>query len=323
MKQFIYISLIRISDILFSPFALLAALYFRSIRNHGITMFLCRMPITKSIFMKVGVFPLSKHYYDPLFDHSHTIFDTERKLNGIDYNIQWQINLLREFSFWEELKMLPREKTDKTEFYFFNGTYPPWDSEFLYSIIRFKKPKRIIEIGSGNSTLMARRAIEKNKEDDIKYHCEHICIEPYEASWLESTWTQVLRTTLETIDISLFKELEKDDILFIDSSHIIRPGWDLLREYLEILPLLNPWVLIHIHDIFTPFEYPRQWLQDWISFWNEQYIVEAFLSHNKDFKIICMMNYLYKIKRQELEKCFPILEEKPQNPWSLWLEKIN
>ena len=111
-------------------------------------------------------------------------------------------------------------------------------------------------------------------------------------------------------------------ILFIDSSHIIRPGWDVLTEYLEILPILNKWVIVHIHDIFTPYEYPKQWLKEWVSFWNEQYLLEAFLTNNSSFKIIWMMNYLNRIEKDLLESKFPILKSKPQSPWSLWLEKI-
>lgn len=323
MKHFIYISLIRISDILFSPFTFLAALYFRSVRNHGITMFLCRMPLTKSIFMKVGIFPLSKHYYDPLFDHSYTVFDKERKLPWIDFNIKWQLELINNFNYQIELLNLKREKTKETTFYYNNWSFPPWDSEFLYSIIRFKKPRRIIEIGSGNSTLMVINAICKNNSENTNYTCKHICIEPYEAKWLEKLWVEVNRNKLEDIELDIFRALEENDILFIDSSHIIRPWWDVLKEYLEILPILKQGVLIHIHDIFTPYEYPKEWLQKWVNFWNEQYLVEAFLSHNKDFKIVCMMSYLNKIKQNVLLNKFPILKEKKQNPWSFWIQKIN
>jgi len=86
---------------------------------------------------------------------------------------------------------------------------------------------------------MAINAIKKNKEIDVDYSCEHICIEPFEAQWLAKTGVTVVREKLENIDYSIFKTLQENDILFIDSSHIMRPGADVLIEYLEILPILN------------------------------------------------------------------------------------
>jgi hypothetical protein len=88
-------------------------------------------------------------------------------------------------------------------------------------MIRLKKPKRIIEIGSGHSTKIAQIAISKNSELNQNYTCNHICIEPYEMPWLEKLKVNVIREKVE--DLDFFNILEKDDILFIDSSHIIRP----------------------------------------------------------------------------------------------------
>jgi len=322
MKEKTYIFIIRIADIILIPFVVIAWVYFKLIRLHGINMFLSRMPLTKKILLRIWIFPISTHYYDPLFNHSETNFNNERNLAWIDFSIKWQLELLNSFNYQEELKLFPLEKTNKLEFFYNNWSYPPGDSEFLYSIIRNKKPNKIIEIGSWNSTLMAINAINKNKEENKTYNCKHICVEPYEMSWLEKTWVQVIRKKLEYLDRNIFKELKENDILFIDSSHIIRPGWDVLTEYLEILPILNKWVIVHIHDIFTPYEYPKQWLKEWVSFWNEQYLLEAFLTNNSSFKIIWMMNYLNRIEKDLLESKFPILKSKPQSPWSLWLEKI-
>ena len=97
--------------------------------------------------------------------------------------------------------------------------------------------------------------------------------------WLNDvSGIEVLRQRVEQMDKQLFLELEENDILFIDSSHMIRPQGDVLCEYLEILPTLRPGVLVHIHDIFTPRDYPDEWLIDEVKLWNEQYLLEAFLS---------------------------------------------
>ena len=107
---------------------------------------------------------------------------------------------------------------------------------------------------------MALNAVDKNRAEDQNYQCEHFCIEPYEMAWLETKNVTVKRSKVEDIDISFFQQLEANDVLFIDSSHIICPQGDVLFEYLEILPVLNPGVIIHIHDIFTPKDYPDQWI---------------------------------------------------------------
>ena len=154
------------------------------------------------------------------------------------------------------------------------------------------KPRRIIEIGSGFSTLVAIKAIQRNREQLPDYQCEHICVEPYEAHYLESKDVTVIRQRVEDTDVCLFRKLQADDILFIDSSHVIRPQGDIVFEYLELLPILNPGVVVHVHDIFSPKNYPKEWLDDEIRLWNEQYLLEAFLTHNSDWEIIGALNFL-------------------------------
>ena len=187
-------------------------------------------------------------------------------------------------------------------------------------MIRLFKPKRIIEIGSGSSTLMAKNAIYKNKSESNDYICEHICIEPYEQPWLNHIGVKVIRKKVETIELNFFSSLKKNDILFIDSSHIIRPQGDVLFEYLEILPSLNEGVIVHIHDIFTPKDYLDEWFSEY--FWNEQYLLEAFLSFNKDFRIIGATNYLsHKYNVQFSEKCPVYKMQVGREPGSFWIIK--
>lgn len=133
---------------------------------------------------------------------------------------------------------------------------------------------------------MAQKAIFKNKKINSNYECEHICIEPYEMPWLEKLDVKVIRDKVENLDVSFFKSLNKNDILFIDSSHIIKPQGDVLFEYFEILPVLNKGVIVHIHDIFSPRNYLKEWVLETHMFWNEQYLLEAFLNSNKNWRIV-------------------------------------
>ena len=135
-------------------------------------------------------------------------------------------------------------------FYLKNGAFESGDAEYWYQIIRTIKPARIFEVGSGHSTLMAINAINKNHEEDSTYRCKHVCIEPYEMPWLESSDVSVIRKKVEEVELSFFSQLQEGDILFIDSSHIIRPQGDVLFECLELLPSLNTGVVVHVHDIF-------------------------------------------------------------------------
>ena len=118
-----------------------------------------------------------------------------------------------------------------------------------YQMIRSIKPTKIFEVGSGFSTLMAAKAILKNNEENSEYKCKHVCIEPYEMPWLESVGVVVVRKKVEDLALSFFSELKENDILFIDSSHIIRPQGDVLFEFLELLPSLNKGVIVNTSTI--------------------------------------------------------------------------
>ena len=131
----------------------------------------------------------------------------------------------------------------------------------------------------------------------------------------------VIREKIEEQKLSLFSQLQENDVLFIDSSHIIRPQGDVLFEYLELLPSLNNGVIVHIHDIFSPKNYPKRWLQDEVWFWNEQYLLEAFLSHNTSWKIIGALNFLHHNFHEEFKQAAPFLSIKDE-PGSFYIQKI-
>ncbi len=154
------------------------------------------------------------------------------------------------------------------------------------------------------------------------YRCRHVCIEPYDMAWLEELRdVEIVRELVEEMDRSLFASLEANDMLFIDSSHMIRPQGDVLCEHLEILPALKRGVFVHVHDIFTPRDYPAIWVKDQVRFWNEQYLVEAFLTGNRDFKIVGALNFLKHHHADEIKRRFPLLaaEFDACEPASLWI----
>ena len=309
-------------DIILSPLTFLASVLLFAIRK----MRIANMPVSKWIFKKVGVFPITNHYYEPLFDDRHLKLPLERDrfLPGINWNDLEQLNLLSGFQFENDLVAMPFEKeSDDLSFYYNNPSLGPGDAEYLYCMVRHFKPSRIIEIGSGYSTLMVQRAISDIRLLNPDYNTEQICIEPYEMPWLEKTGVRVIRQLVEEVGLELFKSLGENDILFIDSSHMVRPQGDVLFEFLEILPTLKKGVIIHVHDIFSPKDYTKQHLVEDVMFWNEQYILEAFLTCNHEFKIIGALNYLKTHYPLEVYAKLPVLEKmKDHVPGSFWIRKV-
>ena len=310
--------LLPLLDLILTPLVYLAAHVLKRVRKTGVH----KLPLCKSSMLSVGVFPIQDHYYEPLFNDKylrHPLSDN-RELPGIDWHTQSQLELLSKLSYTNELSDLPEDKQDRMTFYWNNGAFPPGDAIYWYNIIRHKKPARIIEIGSGKSTLLAIKAITANKADDPAYQCQHICIEPYAAPWLEQTGVTVIRERVECTDVAVFKDLQENDILFIDSSHIIRPQGDVLFEYLELLPQLNTGVVVHIHDIFSPRDYPVDWVSNKVSFWNEQYLLEAFLSDNNQWRIIGALNFLFHQYQEEFQSVCSFTSRE-REPHSFYIEK--
>ena len=295
----------RCWDVLLAPVLRLSAPAFRKARAIGLE----HLPETKSVLLKQGVFPIVDHYYEPLFNTGRldeVRMSHDRRLLGIEWNLDAQLRLLETLDYGEAAR-IAMGTVEATQPLAPTSSFLSGDAEFWFSIIRHFKPRQLIEIGSGQSTLLATAAIAANSAEEPTYQCRHLCIEPYEQPWLESTAVEVVRARVEDVPLSLFANLGEGDILFVDSSHIIRPQGDVLAEYLEILPSLRPGVIVHIHDVFSPRDYPAQWVVAQNKFWNEQYLLEAFLTHNRDWEILAALNLLHHSHPDALRRVCPAL----------------
>ncbi|MFT5477703.1 MAG: hypothetical protein ACI8Y8_003056, partial [Planctomycetota bacterium] len=205
--------LLPIVDLLMAPFVFPSAWLLEKVRRAGLD----RMPLCRRVLLGVGVLPIRNHYYEPQFDMRAVSrdFDQQRPLPGVEWNPEEQVAFCESLSRADELADLPLQKPGELAFWLENSTFEAGDAEYWYQLIRSVKPRRIIEIGSGNSTLMAIRALRKNAAEDPSYACEHTCIEPYEMPWLEDSGVNILRKRVEELDVSFFAELEENDILFI------------------------------------------------------------------------------------------------------------
>ena len=307
-------------DLILVPIIFFSGIFLKFYRKVGSK----RFPINTNLLKKIGVFPIIDHFYEPFFNHKTLTedFSKKRNLPSIDFREQEQLDLLKSFKFQKDFQSFLDSEADlKTlrSFSITNGSYGAGDAEILFNFVRLKKPTKIIEIGSGNSTKVIEAALKLNIKEGS--NPKFTCIEPYKP-WLKSTeHIKILRSKLEQTSLDWTKELSDGDFLFIDSSHMIRPQGDVLYEYLEIIPTLNPGVFVHVHDIFSPRDYPETWLKTDVKFWNEQYLLETLLSNSNRYKVIASLNYLAKDYFEELKKVCPHLNAKHE-PAAFYFEVI-
>lgn len=224
------------------------------------------------------------HYYEPLPDFraisSQRLLE-RRVPRAVAFDLPAQVEIVKGLGerFGDELRDLEASGA----FPFDNEYFAGWDAAVYYSLIRDLRPSRVIEIGAGYSTRIAGLALGANLREGHKGALT--VIEPYPQPRLTEARIemQLIVEPVEKVDLAVFRSLGAGDILFIDSSHVVRLGGDVFFEFLEVLPSLRPGVWVHVHDIFFPFDYPAAWVLEQRLAFNEQYFLEAFLAFNDRF----------------------------------------
>ncbi|MDB9766693.1 class I SAM-dependent methyltransferase [Amylibacter sp.] len=249
--------------------------------------------------LRVHPYSMVKSVYDYPYDLK------KRKLNH-------NINLMFAKSDFNFLKVITelKEMEDffkKIEIVSSDAKKPSWENGGYLSIldaasiclmVNKMKPSVFYEIGSGNSTKFAKSSIE-----EFSPNTKITSIDPFPRSEVNEICDEIIRKPLEIIDISIFKKLKKNDILFFDGSHRSYQGSDVTVFFTEILPILSPGVIVCVHDIFLPHDYPKVWAE---RLYNEQYLLAAYLLANKDLNILMANNYIgHNAKLQaHLYNCF-------------------
>jgi predicted O-methyltransferase YrrM len=281
-----------------------------------------------NIRRKLLLSPPPGHYSSPIVDaedireREQEIFSIKSKtIRGIDLNEKYQLKLLKEFErYYHDIPF--EEKKNQRRYYYDNGYYLHSDAIFLYSILRHYRPRRIIEIGAGFSS-----AAMLDSADSLGFQkVVFTFIEPHpvrlksllrKEDYLRCT---IVEKSLQLVDVKMFDELNENDILFIDSSHVCKTGSDVNKIIFEILPRLHSKVLVHFHDVFFPFEYPKSWVLDWNSFgWNEGYFLHAFLMYNSNFEIIFFNTFLEHFYKERFAVKMPDCLKNEGG--SLWIQK--
>jgi len=266
------------------------------------------------------------HFYSPIPDTEEVETSPSNGTAGIDCHTEAQFQLLQEFAkFYAEMP-LPEQRRDGYRFHLDNGYFAYGDAVILYSMMRRFQPKRIIEVGSGFSSA----AMLDIRERFFGGALECTFIEPFPERLLSLLASkdncQIIQSKVQDVPVSLFDQLEDNDILFIDSSHVAKASSDVLHLCFNILPALSKGVLIHFHHILWPFEYPKIWFEEGRA-WNEAYLVRAFLQFNNVFQIVYFNSMIQKQHGAVLRAALPLAMNRPSSPVtpsnsSLWLRKV-
>jgi hypothetical protein len=247
-------------------------------------------------------------------------WSTPRFAAGLQLDDEQYLRFLREvcMPYREQYGAWPRTpKETPNGFYLDDVWFGAIDAEVLYSVVRSYRPGAIVEVGSGFSTRLIRRAVS-----DGSLVTRVRSIDPAPVRDAQGYADEHLRCRVEELDASeLARSLAVNDILFIDSSHTVTNGGDVPFLFLEVVPRLVPGVLIHVHDIFLPFDYPPDWVLDEGRNWNEQYLVQALIHGNNTLEILWPSHYMWRCHRQELLQVVPS-EPNRYVPSSFWLRKL-
>jgi predicted O-methyltransferase YrrM len=253
------------------------------------------------------------HYYSPLPDPAELLEeprrsqiwpDEPRLAPGVDWREREQLSLCRDV-LARQTRLEFREDANggPTEYSAQNGQYPVLDAWVLEAMIQRHRSRRFIEIGSGFSSLVTARVNRELLDGSMHF----TCIEPYPREFLIDGVpgvSDLIVAKVQDVPLDTFASLGAGDILFVDTSHTVKTGGDVTWIFHEIIPRLAPGVLVHVHDVFLPGDYPVEWVQEGWG-WNETYLVHSFLAFNAGFEIELGVQYLMRTHPDALAEAFP------------------
>jgi len=266
------------------------------------------------------------HFYSPIpslrevESRADRLYATPSTLPGIDLRASAQLELIAEFKKFAGEFKFPSLPEPGWRYHFENGYFSYGDAALLYSFLRHLMPAHVVEVGSGFSSALMLDVRDRFLDRRPRF----TFIEPYTdrldrlLTAQDQTNTEIIRSAVQDVDPGVFSRLNQGDILFIDSSHVSKVGSDVNFLIFEVLPSLNPGVVVHVHDVFYPFEYPQAWIAQGRA-WNEDYLIRAFLMHNQRYRILAFNSYLAAFHGETVGKALPFWEKNPGG--SLWIQR--
>ena len=280
-----------------------------------------------SLLRANGIVPPG-HFYSPIVSvaeanrDAHRIFgEVPRHIAGVDLNEEGQLELLGAIEALYPSVDFPEHKTEGQRFFYENPAYSYSDAIFLSCMMRHLRPSQMIEVGSGYSTCVMLDTRERYLDNAMTL----TCIEPFPELVRSLLFTgdlesmTIVPSRLQENSLKLFTQLRANDILFIDSTHVSKTGSDVNYLFFDILPALQSGVFVHIHDVFYPFEYPKEWMLEGRS-WNELYLLRSFLQYNDRFSIRLINTYLEHFHEARFAERMPLCLR--NRGGSIWLQKL-
>ena len=271
------------------------------------------------------------HFYSPIVNPEEARADAARlwpaqsePVLGVDFDDAYHAFVLGTlFAKFYPLFDYPEQGAADQElssFYVRNSQFSWLDARALFVLFQHWRPRRVVEVGSGYSTLLMADINRRFLGGTATI----TSIEPFPRPFLSAMADRIdLRVArVQDVPLSVFEKLEAGDVLFIDSSHVAKTGSDVNFVYFEVLPRLAAGVRVHVHDIFLPMEYPRDWVIDENRSWNEQYVLRALLMFSSRFRVVFGCAYAYVAHRALLASALGLDIDKTYGGGSLWLEVV-
>jgi hypothetical protein len=267
------------------------------------------------------------HYYSPIpraDDRPEDWWNRPAAMPGLDFDLDDQLRFIEAElgEYIAEFKP-PRISDSPMTYHLDNGLYQAGDADLLYAMIRRFAPSRMIEIGAGYSTLVSSMAVTANRREGRGG--ELVSCDPYALTPPPGAvpgLTELRQVAAEDLGPREFGALGDGDILFIDSSHTVKVGGDVVHLFCQVLPRLNPGVIVHVHDVYLPWPYPRDWVSRNRWYWSEQYMLQALLSDNPHWKVLCATHALHRARPDRLRALVPNLEPDAPAPLSFWFQRV-
>jgi hypothetical protein len=244
------------------------------------------------------------------------------ELPAIDLNEGSQLELLEALGTFHRDLPFPAWPEPGFRYYFENEYFSYGDAAVLFAMIRHLAPKRIVEIGAGFSSAVLLDTSERFFDNAIDF----TFVEPHPERLLallrpgDLDRVRLIEEPLQDIPLAMFHSLSGDDVLFVDSSHVSKAGSDVNHLFFEVLPRLAAGVHIHIHDVFHPFEYPPEWVEERGWAWSETYLLRAFLEYNRAFDIRFFNNFLIRFHRDAIARALPTMLK--NSGGGIWLRSL-
>jgi hypothetical protein len=304
-------------------FARLASALARTRAQHSEAEYRVLVPVLR----RLGYHLVRANYYSPIPDVESLapeLWTEPAPMPGVDFDLDAQLGYLR-----EELAPYLREFSppadppgDELGFHHANPYYGSLDADLLYAMVRRHRPPRIVELGSGYTTLVIAGARKRNNAEGTP--ARHEVFDPFPSDLLHRVRAGIALHAQAAVDVPLevLLSLQRGEMLVIDTTHTVKPGGEVTRLILEVLPRLAAGVIVHIHDFFRPFEYPRVLFERYGVFWQEHYLVQALLIGSGDWEILCANHALARLRLPEAQELVPQLT--PEHaPSALWIRRRN